>query len=43
MRPHKSARLGQFQKKEKNSDYWIEYFPFWKIISAENKNNSAPP
>ena len=30
-----SARHGQFQEKEKNADYWIEYFPFF----TENKKS----
>ena len=35
----KSARHGQFQEKEKNADYWIEYFPFEKKILTENNDS----
>ena len=31
----KSARHGQFQEIEKNTDYWIEYFPFEIFFSTE--------
>ena len=31
-----SAGHGQFQDKEKNADYWIEYFLFKKNFSTEN-------
>ena len=33
MRAHMCGRHGKFQEKEnKNSDYWIECFPFQKIV-----------
>ena len=31
----KSARRGQNQEKEKNSDYWIENFPFEKLFDGK--------
>ena len=31
----KSTRHGQNQAKEKNSDYWIEYFPFEKLFGRK--------
>ena len=31
-----SARHGQFQEKEKNADYWFEYFPFEKEFTTKN-------
>ena len=36
MHAHKSSRQGQFQEKEKNSDCWIDYFPF-EFFSTEEK------
>ena len=33
-----SARHEQFQEKEKNADYWIEYFYFEKNFSTENNH-----
>ena len=36
------ARHGQFREKEKNAEYWIEYFPFEKNFSTENKIEYFP-
>ena len=36
----KSARHGQNQEKKRNSDYWIEYFPF-EIFSTEIRKCST--
>ena len=36
-------RPGYFQEKEKNADYWIEYFPFEKKFSKENKKYWSYP
>ena len=30
--------MGSFTSKEKNANFWIEYFPFEKIFSTEIKN-----
>ena len=35
----KSACLGQFKEKGKNSNYWVEYFPVAIFFSTENKND----
>ena len=30
--------MGNFMKRKKNTDCWIDYFPFEKKFSKENKN-----
>ena len=33
--------MGKIKNKKKNSDYWIEFFPFEKFSSTENNEKKS--